>query len=557
LSLSRSPTVDDEPRITAGVSAITLSLAAQSEVLQYDSTLPDLLARVDGQAAGARVLIAVTVAQGLLVSFFALGIVLQRIGRARAAEWGVGRLRGVPRGRWITAVYLEPAVALLLGLPTGLLAGAVLARLVAAVELRPGTPVDVWRWPVLVAAGGTAVAALVALVAASLRSLRRPLVDLIQQGSESRRLGVVGAVAQSAVLILAGATAYQLVAGGVLGASGGQLGLLAPALFALALAVLVVRGAVLVVARLTARPARTLTGLVVGRQAARTPSSLNPAIVIAVGLALAVFATQVLVLSVRNQGLRADATVGAATVAQVDVPRGTDLVAAVRAADPSGRYAMAAQERAGSADGGTSRIVAVDGSRLAAVAAWSPQWSGVTGDLAQALHPATTTPVVLRGTRVTVRLDGIRMKVRRGINPGTGNLSDIPESELAPPELALVVLSRGSWQSVPLGTRARRGAGWWACGSCRGRARRTPGGSRSPQWPPTGNRRAPRCGGCVPPAAGRSGSGSATRRARRRSRPRRPIRAAWRSRSPTRSAPTRPWCRRRTPPTRCRRSSDR
>ena len=47
--------------------------------------------------------------------------------------------------------------------------------------------------------------ALVALVAVSLPSLRRPLVELVQQRSESRRLGVVAAVVQSGVVLLAAA----------------------------------------------------------------------------------------------------------------------------------------------------------------------------------------------------------------------------------------------------------------------------------------------------------------------------------------------------------------
>ena len=66
----------------------------------------------------------------------------------------------------------------------------------------------------------------------------------------------------------------------------------------------------------------------------RSPSTLTPAMVVAAGLALAVFSTQVLALSVRNQGLRAQAIVGADTVLQVARPEGVDLVAAVRAADP-------------------------------------------------------------------------------------------------------------------------------------------------------------------------------------------------------------------------------
>ena len=69
--------------------------------------------------------------------------------------------------------------------------------------------------------------------------------------------------------------------------------------------------------------------------------------IIAIGVALSIFATQVLALSLRNQGLRADVGTGASTVLTVSVPRDGDLLEAVRAADPSGRYAMAVKDTRG------------------------------------------------------------------------------------------------------------------------------------------------------------------------------------------------------------------
>lgn len=436
--------VQDEPAARLAMDVVKArSLAVSGRLLLFDSSLPELLDGVDRQVSSAAALILVTVVQAEVLAFFALSIVLQRLARARAAEWGIGRLRGVPRRRWLASIYTEPALALLAGLPAGVLAGVGAGRLIVAHNLRVGTPVEWSRWPVLAVAVGAVVGALLALVAVSMRSVRRPLVELISEASEPRGLTVVGAVGQAAVVLLAAAALYQLWNGGVLsGGRGSQLGLLAPGLFALALAVVAVRVAVLVVRRLTARPPRSLVGLVVGRQVARTPSALNPAMVIAAGLALAVFATQVLALSVRNQGLRADAVVGAATVLHVAAPGGVDLVSAVRAADPSGRYAMAVKEKAASSDGGTSRIVAVDSTRLAAVTAWSPAWTEV-GDLATALHPATEPPVTLRGTRGTLTLANVTVKLSR-------NESTIGTP--APPQLSLIVEAAGRWQMVPFGS---------------------------------------------------------------------------------------------------------
>lgn len=436
----------DLPALQVSIDATKAAVNRQDRLLALRSDLPDILTRVTVQAGAAQVLILVTGVQALFLAVYALAIVLQRVGRARAAEWGVGRLRGVPRRRWLGSVYTEPLVALLVGLPLGYLAGIAVARWGVAWALRPGTPVEPWRTPVVVSALAATAIAVIALVAVSLRSLRQPLAELVQQQAEARRLGVVGAVVHAGVLLLAVASVYQLLSGGLLGATGGQLGLLAPGLLALAVAMLAVRLAVLVVARITTRPPRSLASLVVGRHAARSPSTLNPAMIIAVGVALAVFATQVLALSVRNQGLRADATTGADTVLTVSVPRDGDLLAAVRAADPSGRSAMAVQESAVGEFSGAARLVAVDSSRLAAVAAWSPAWAGVA-DVADALRGTVTPAIQLSGSTVEVDLTDVRAEPLALPDPTAPNAVD----PAPPPSLVVTVETGGSWRNVTLG----------------------------------------------------------------------------------------------------------
>lgn len=439
--------IDQVALVQASIEETKLAVNAQDRLLALQSGLPDLLDRVESQARSAQVLLLVTTVQGLFLGVFALAIVLQRVGRARAAEWSVGRLRGVPRGRWLRSVYAEPVVALLAGVPLGYVAAAAVARFAVRLVLRPGTSVEIWRWPVVVAAAAATVVALAALVAVSLRSVRRPLAELVQQEVESRRLTVLGAVAHTAVFGLAAATVFQLVTGGVL--VGLQLGLIAPGLFALAVALAAVRLAVVSVRRVTARAPRGLTGLVVGRYLARSPSALNPAMIIAVGVALTVFATQVFTWSERNQDLRADAVVGAATVLTVSVADGTDLLTAVRAADPSGRLAMAARDTATSGYSGAARIVAVDSSRLAAVSSWSPEWAGVA-DLADQLRGPTTEAITLTGKTITLDLTGVSVSPQSLPDPSANGAIDPPP----PPVLVLTVTSGGRWQSVNLGRLA-------------------------------------------------------------------------------------------------------
>ncbi|GAA2092678.1 hypothetical protein GCM10009841_01780 [Microlunatus panaciterrae] len=439
-------TIADEPAVQTSVEQIKMSANAQDRVIAIGTDLPELLDGVDDQARLAQVLVLVTDVQALFLAVFALAVVLQRIGRARAAEWSVGRLRGVTRRRWLSSVYVEPAAALLLGLPLGFAAGVAVARLGVTLTLRPGTPLEIWRWPVLASAGVATVIAFGALVAVSLRSVRQPLADLVQQQAESRRLSTLGAVVHSGVFLLAAVTIYQLVTGGLLTSGGPQLGLLAPGLFALAAALVTVRVAVLVVRRSTTRPPRSLAALVVGRHAARMQSALNPAMIIAVGVALAVFATQVFALSVRNQALRADAVTGASTVLTVSVPPDVDLLAAVRAADPTGRQAMAVKETPVEGFNGISRIVAVDTPRLEAVSSWSPEWSGVA-DLTRALRGRTTPPITLQGSRVQVDLAGVRVLPQPPADP-TSAPANAP---VQPPALVLTVEGKGHWQTVNLG----------------------------------------------------------------------------------------------------------
>lgn len=446
--------VQDVPALQDSIDKVKSTASAQDRLLAVRTQLPDLLDRVDTQARFAQLLILVTTVQALFLAIFALAVVLQRIGRARDAEWSVGRLRGVPRGRWFSSVYAEPVAAVLGGLPLGFAAGVGAARGGVALALRPGTPVEPWRWPVVASAGAATVIALGALVAVSLRSIRQPLAELVQQQAEGRRLSTVGAVVHAGVLLLAGATVYQLVTGGLLSTSGPQLGLLAPGLFALAVAMLAVRAAVLGVRRVTTRPPRTLSALVVGRHAARSPSSLNPAMIIAVGVALAVFATQLLAFSLRNQGLRADAISGASTVLRVSLPPDVDLMASVRAADPSGHQAMAVKETAAGPFSGIARIVAVDSTRLEPVASWSSRWAGVP-DLGQALRGQAGAPIMLRGRSIQVDLSGVRVRAQEPPTATSTERSRPP----TPPSLVVTVETRGRWQAVNLGQVKAGGSG--------------------------------------------------------------------------------------------------
>lgn len=112
--------VQEEPAVRATldqVKAATLGVAGRLVV--FDSQLPQLLDDVYRRVASASVLMLVTVVQAEVRAVFALVIALQRLGRSRSAEWGVGRLRGMPWRAWLGSIWAEPSAALLLGLPVG------------------------------------------------------------------------------------------------------------------------------------------------------------------------------------------------------------------------------------------------------------------------------------------------------------------------------------------------------------------------------------------------------------------------------------------------------
>ncbi|HLX77370.1 MAG TPA: FtsX-like permease family protein, partial [Acidimicrobiales bacterium] len=90
---------------------------------------------------------------------------------------------------------------------------------------------------------------------------------------------------------------------------------------------------------------------------------------------------------------------GASEVVDVSLPPGLDLVDAVRRADPSGRQAMAAALYSSSSE----NLLAVDASRLAAVASWpsglSPQSEA---EIARLLTPRVHPAITFHGNRLRV-----------------------------------------------------------------------------------------------------------------------------------------------------------
>jgi hypothetical protein len=403
------------------------------------TSISDLLSRVAAEQTSAAVITGAIGLQALALAWFAIAAVIGRISRSRAPEWGIGRTRGVPRVTWLVAVFVEPTVAIVAGSVAGMAVGIGLAQAAARFGLGPTAVVEPWQ-PAVVACGVLALlGSLVALGAASVRSARLPLTSLLHETTEPRQLSRVALVAQVSAVLLTVVVVWVVLTQQQTGVA--QVGLLAPALVAVVIALVALRLAVLVVRRGTDRPTRSLAGLVVGRQLARSPSVLTSAVLVAVGVALTAYSLQVSLVSDRLSVAQADAASGAPTVLEVSVPAGSDLVADVDRADPGGRTAMAAAEADGANFQSTNRIVAVDASRLGAVTTWRPEWRGPGAtDLTARLDPPVGPDLVLRGSRLRLSIEHLSILGTDG-NPPEG--LDL--------RLQAVVAAGQRWVTVPLG----------------------------------------------------------------------------------------------------------
>ncbi|MEU8664655.1 FtsX-like permease family protein, partial [Actinoplanes philippinensis] len=332
--------------------------------------------------------------QTLILTWFAIGIAGRCTGRDRRTDLALLKLRGVSRGDILRLAWGQHLVPLLLGVLAGAPAGLLLAGGLAG----PVPSSDLGAALSLVAAAVAAVllGGLFVLVIGEAMVLRQPVAVLLRR-SALGRADWRSTLVDTVLAAVAAAAVYQSRSGG----PEDGLKTAAPALAALALALLAARLLVRVADRVVGAALRGgrlrlgLTAVQVSRQ--RGVDRVFALIVVAV----ACFATAAGGLAA-DRTVRADrsaAELGAARVLKVEAPNRTALLAAVRRADPGGREAMAVV-----ADTTTiPQVLAVDATRLAAVAEWRPEFGpvGLLPD-ATAAGSGKQLPMVT-GDRLTLR----------------------------------------------------------------------------------------------------------------------------------------------------------
>jgi putative ABC transport system permease protein len=437
--------LDQVSSAVSSFNAVRAAVLGQSIVAAADSRLPVLAAESRADRRVTTVVGLLTVVPLVVLCWYALVLIMQLIAVVRSREWALGRLRGLPLPTWFRSLYSEPGILLAAGACCGFAAGVAATAVTVHATMAAGTLIEPWRLSVLICFIGTVVGAFIGVAVATLRCVRLSLAALLLQSAEPTRLTRTG----SAVQVLVGAAAVlavvQLATQRQVSVGVGNLGALLPGLLAAAVSLVLIRAASRAARRVTGSPPRSARGLLVGRRLARNPTLLGRYLVVAVASAVIVFAVSLVLIMQRNVRIRADNQLGAAEVVGVRPVSAGQLLAAVRSADPSGRFAMAVEQLNGPTAGGTSRVVAVDTSRLAAVSDWRAGWAGLSvDDVRRLLAPPHSRSILLRGTRLTMTIAGASTTIAP---------FDI-EAATAPaprPQIRVVMLAAGRWTTATLG----------------------------------------------------------------------------------------------------------
>lgn len=362
------------------------------ETIRGDRDLATRLAAADNRLGAAEVQVTVnsrrllstierdrsTVLRGVLtaglqlvvLTWFAIGLAGRYTSRDRRPDAALLKLRGVSRAGTLRLVWGQHLVPLGAGVLLGAPAGYLLARALAGPVPEPGDERAALIWSA-VAAGAVLLGGLAVLAVVEASLLGRPVAVLLRPATGGGNPWW-SLLADGLLLTIAAAAFFQARSGGpAVGVDAA-----APALIALAVGLLTAR----VLGRVAARTGRAaLRG---GRlrlglsavQISRSAGAERLFALVVVGVALFLTAVGGQWAERAGRTARSTADLGATRVLTVPGTNRTALLDAVRRADPGGREAMAAV--VGLDD--QLRVLEVDTTRLAAVAAWRGEYGPVT-----------------------------------------------------------------------------------------------------------------------------------------------------------------------------------
>ncbi|SNY75834.1 hypothetical protein [Paractinoplanes atraurantiacus] len=349
--------------------------------LDLDTVAGELVDQVRESRLAVAQGVLIAVGQTLLLAWFAIGLAGRFTGRDRRSDAGLLKLRGTTYGGILRLSAAQHVVPLAGGALIGWLAGPLVAWPFAG-----GWPVPVELWIAAVLSLGAVLvvtlAGLAVLVGMDAIAARAPVVVLLRRVPAHRHDWRSGVVDVALVALAAGAV-YQARTGGT------GFGVVAPVMVALAVGLLLARLLRWIADRVGAvalRAGRIRLGLT-AVQMSRQPGVDRVFALAVVAIAMVALTGGVFAAGRTSRADRAAAELGAARVLTVTAQTRTQLLYAVRQADPSGRYAMAAVLDTASAP----PVLAVDSSRFATVAADMPPT--VSAAVTAAASAAAPTPI--------------------------------------------------------------------------------------------------------------------------------------------------------------------
>jgi putative ABC transport system permease protein len=375
-----------------------LSAAARDAGASTSTQLPTLLDAAAHQRSDARAALPLLALQIVVLSLVVLGYVAAATTEQRRPEVALARLRGQQPAAAAGLLVRELGLLVVIGALLGGLAGWALARVAALVWLVPGTGVPL-RWPMVVAAGLAALAGLAAGTVVAVPTVREPLVSLLRS-VPPRSSALRAGVGDGLVIALCAAGLVTLLSG----APDDPSALVAPGLLALAGGLLLSQAVVPVAGALGRRQLRrgSLRSGLASVAVSRRPALRRLVAIVAVAVALLVFAAAADAVARDQRRVGANQRVGAPVVLTVESASATTLRDAVLTADPSHRYATPVLVARGSNDQGP-RSLAVDPDAFGQIAFWDASRTPGSGAPAlDGLRPPDVPPVPIKGSSVQV-----------------------------------------------------------------------------------------------------------------------------------------------------------
>ncbi len=321
--------------IPPAVDALRAQARTAQPAVSVNSGIDELVSTVVEGQRQAQVIVPLLMGQLTILALVVLALVVSAGVEQRRPELALAGLRGrQPAGA--TAMLLgELGTAITAGVPLGVLLAFGMTAAARSGWLPPGVPFEV-PTGVWVEAGLALVAGLSAVVLASRRTIREPVISLLRRVPP--RSGTAAVRILDAMIVTVAAAALVTLVGGN---ASGPLALATPSLLALSVGLVLAHALVPAAngaARRLLRRAHPV-GVLSAVQLARRPAVRQILTIITIAVALTVFAADANAIGSRNRDQRAQADTGAAAVLVTDATDMRTLQAALRTIDPAGQVA--------------------------------------------------------------------------------------------------------------------------------------------------------------------------------------------------------------------------